>query len=119
MRAAFVVGLQIRVECDLHLIDGHEPGAPAFGAEVLVEQGAAQALDDAVGLAASPGCGGAWAGVAATLGQSRFSTHHAPPSKTAQSPRAKAGFSGRCSPHIVDEPDKRVGSECQGILLRQ
>ena len=44
-RAAFI-------EHGLHLLDGLEPGAPTFAAEVLVEHGAMEALDDAVGLGA-------------------------------------------------------------------
>ena len=45
-----VVGDEVGVEHGLHLLDGLEPGAATFDAEVLVEQGAVQALDDAVGL---------------------------------------------------------------------
>ena len=43
-----VVGDHIGIERGLHLVDGLEPGAPSFDAEMLVEQGAVQALDDAV-----------------------------------------------------------------------
>lgn len=38
------------VENGLHFLDGFEPGAATLDAEVLVEQGAVEALDDAVGL---------------------------------------------------------------------
>src|SRR5271166_1154933 len=47
---ALIVSDEVFVENDLHLIDGLEPGAPTLHAEVLVEQRAVQALDDAVGL---------------------------------------------------------------------
>ena len=50
MRPLVVVDGQIGIQGDLHLLDGFEPGAPAFDAEVLVQQGAVKALDDAVGL---------------------------------------------------------------------
>ena len=45
-----VVGLEVGVEGELHLLDGLEPGPAAFDAEVLVEQRAVEALNDAVGL---------------------------------------------------------------------
>src|SRR5512139_2149530 len=45
-----VVGDEVGIEGGLHLLDGLEPGAPSFDAEVFVEQGAMEALDDAVGL---------------------------------------------------------------------
>jgi len=48
--ALVVVGDEVGVEGGLHLLDGLEPGAAALDAEVLVEQGAVQPLDDAVGL---------------------------------------------------------------------
>ena len=52
MRTVLVVSLQVCVERRLHFLDRLEPGAAAFDAEVLVEQGTVQALDDAVGLRA-------------------------------------------------------------------
>ena len=45
-----IVADEIGVENGLHLINGLEPGGPAFDAEVFVEKGAMQALDDVVGL---------------------------------------------------------------------
>lgn len=50
VRPLGIIGLQVAVERDLHLVDGLEPGAPAFDPEVLVEQGSVQPFDDAVGL---------------------------------------------------------------------
>lgn len=50
VRSLGIVGDEIGVESGLHFLDGLEPGAAAFDAEVLVEQGAVEALDDAVGL---------------------------------------------------------------------
>ena len=47
-----IVALYVGVENGLHFLDGIEPGAAPFDAEVLVEKGAMQALDDAVGLQA-------------------------------------------------------------------
>ena len=41
---------EIGVERHLHLVDGLEPSLAALDAEVLVQQGPVQALDDAVGL---------------------------------------------------------------------
>lgn len=41
---------QVLVEHELHLIDGIELDATAFNADVLVQQRAVQALDNAVGL---------------------------------------------------------------------
>ena len=58
MRPAVIVADEIVVENGLHLLDGLEPGAASFDAEVLVEQGAVQAFDDAVRLR-SPDPGGA------------------------------------------------------------
>lgn len=56
VRPAMMVAVEIGVENRLHLLDGLEPGAPAFDPEVLVEQGTVQALDDAVRLRpADPG----------------------------------------------------------------
>ena len=45
-----IIDGHVVVEHALRLFDGFEPSAPALDAEVLVEQGAVQALDDAVGL---------------------------------------------------------------------
>ena len=50
MRSLCIIEHQIGVERDLHFLDGLEPGLAAFNPEVLVEQRAVQALDDAVGL---------------------------------------------------------------------
>ena len=50
MRPLGVVGQQVGVERGLHFLDGLEPGARPFDAGMLVEEGPAQALDDAVGL---------------------------------------------------------------------
>ena len=50
MASLGVVADEVGVEGGLHLIDGLEPGASAFDAEVLVKQGTVEALDDAVGL---------------------------------------------------------------------
>ena len=50
MRPSVIVAVEVGVENRLHLLDGLEPGAPAFDPEVLVEQGTMQALDDAVAL---------------------------------------------------------------------
>lgn len=48
--ALVIVDHQVVVEHALHLLDGLEPGAPALDTEVLVQERAVQALDDAVGL---------------------------------------------------------------------
>jgi hypothetical protein len=48
MWPAVIVAIQVGIENGLHLFDGLEPGTAAFDAEVLVEQRAVQALDDAV-----------------------------------------------------------------------
>ena len=45
-----VVAGEVVVENHLHFFDGLEPGAPAFDPELLVEQGAMDALGDIVGL---------------------------------------------------------------------
>lgn len=45
---ALIVACEEVVENGLHLLDGFEPGPASFDAEVLVEQGAVEALDDAV-----------------------------------------------------------------------
>ena len=50
--AALIVAVEIGVENRLHLLDRLEPGAASFDPEVLVQQGAVQSLDDAVGLRA-------------------------------------------------------------------
>jgi hypothetical protein len=50
VRPSVIVALEVGIKHHLHLRDGLEPGAPALDAEVLVEQGAMQALDDAVAL---------------------------------------------------------------------
>ena len=50
MRSSLIVALDVGVENRLHLLDRLEPGAPALDSEVLVEQRAMQALDDAVRL---------------------------------------------------------------------
>ena len=47
-----IIGDKISVENDLHLVDGFEPCLATFDTEVLVEEGAMEALDDAVGLRA-------------------------------------------------------------------
>lgn len=47
-----IVADQVAVENGL--LDGLEPSSAAFDAEVLVEQGAVEALDDAVGLRPRP-----------------------------------------------------------------
>lgn len=52
MRPALIVADEVIVENGLHLLDGLEPGAAAFDAEVLVKQRAMQAFDDAVRLRA-------------------------------------------------------------------
>ena len=52
MRAALIVAVEIGVENRLHLLDRLEPGAASFDSEMLVQQGAVQSLDDAVGLRA-------------------------------------------------------------------
>ena len=57
MRAFGVVGDEPVVEHLLHLFDGLEPGSAALDAEVFVEHGAVEALDDAVRLR-SPDLGG-------------------------------------------------------------
>ena len=56
MRPRGVVADEIGVENGLHLVDGLEPGAPSLDPEVLVEQRAMQAFDDAVGLRALDPC---------------------------------------------------------------
>jgi hypothetical protein len=38
VRPAVIVAVEIGIENRLHLLDGLEPGAPAFDAEVLVEE---------------------------------------------------------------------------------
>ncbi len=48
MRPPVVVDDEVGIERHLHLLDGLEPGFAALDAEVLVEQRAVQALDDAV-----------------------------------------------------------------------
>ena len=50
MWASGVVGDEVIVQHLLHLVNGLEPGAPAFDTEVFVEEGAVEALDNAVGL---------------------------------------------------------------------
>lgn len=50
MRPFGVAADEELVENGLHLLDGVEPGAAALDAEVLVEQSAVEALDDAVRL---------------------------------------------------------------------
>lgn len=50
VRPAMIVAVQIAVENGLHFLDGLEPSAPAFDAEVLVEERTVQLLDDAVRL---------------------------------------------------------------------
>lgn len=50
MRPLVIVALEVAVEHDLHLLDGVELGVAALDPEVLVEQRAAQPLDDAVRL---------------------------------------------------------------------
>ena len=50
MGPALIVADEEVVENNLHLLDGFEPGSAALDAEVLVEQRAVEALDDAVGL---------------------------------------------------------------------
>lgn len=57
MRPALIVADQVVVENGLHLVDGFEPGAATLDPEVLVEQGAVQPLDDAVGLRPLHPCG--------------------------------------------------------------
>ena len=57
VRPAVIVAVEVDIENRLHLLDGLEPGAPAFDAEVLVEQRAMEALDDAVGLRPADLCG--------------------------------------------------------------
>ena len=56
VRPPGVVADHVGIEHGLHLLDGLEPGLAAFDPEVLVEKGAVQTLDDAVGLRpADPG----------------------------------------------------------------
>jgi hypothetical protein len=57
VRPAMIVAVEAEVENRLHLLDGLEPGAPALDPEVLVEQGAMQALDDAVAVRPVNPCG--------------------------------------------------------------
>ena len=45
-----VVGLKIRIQVLLHLLDGLVPGGPPLDAEMLFEERAVEALDEAVGL---------------------------------------------------------------------
>lgn len=45
-----IIAGEVVVENRLHLADGLEPGVRAFDPEVLVEQGAVEALGDAIGL---------------------------------------------------------------------
>ena len=52
MRPALIVADEIVVENNLHFVDGLEPGAAPFDAEVLVKQRSMQPFDDAVGLRA-------------------------------------------------------------------
>ena len=52
VRTALIVDRQVRIQRDLHLIDRLEPGPAAFHPEVLVQQSATQAFDDAVALRA-------------------------------------------------------------------
>jgi hypothetical protein len=49
---ALIVSFHVGVENRLHLVDGLEPGAPAFDAEVLVEQRSVQPFDNSVRLRA-------------------------------------------------------------------
>ena len=65
-----IVAFEIRVENRLHLVDGLEPGEASFDAEVLVEQGAVQSLDDAVRLRA-PLRRNVWAPVTCVIGHIR------------------------------------------------
>jgi hypothetical protein len=51
VRATLIVAGEIVIENGLHLLDGLEPGAASFDAEVLVEERPMQPLDDAVGTA--------------------------------------------------------------------
>jgi hypothetical protein len=48
MGALCVVGDEVVAQHLLHFVNGLELGAPALDAEVLVEKGAVEALDDAV-----------------------------------------------------------------------
>ena len=48
MRSLGIVVDEILVEHGLHLLEGLKPGAAALDAEMLVEQGAVSALDDAI-----------------------------------------------------------------------
>jgi hypothetical protein len=50
MRTAGVADDEVIVQHALHFLNGLEPGSAALHPEVLVEQGAVEALDDAVGL---------------------------------------------------------------------
>lgn len=50
MGALGVVGGEVIVQHLLHLVNGLEPRAASLDVEVLVEEGAVEALDDAVGL---------------------------------------------------------------------
>ena len=56
MRALGVVGDEPIVEDGLHFLDRLEPCPSAFDAEVFVEHGAVEALDDAIGLRAADLC---------------------------------------------------------------
>lgn len=57
VRPFLVVELQVDVKVGLHLFDGLVPLLPAFDAEVLVEQRAVQAFDEAVTLRPAYACG--------------------------------------------------------------
>ena len=50
MRSFGIVFDEVLIKNDLHLLEGLEPGAAALDPEMLVEQGAVPALDDAIGL---------------------------------------------------------------------
>jgi hypothetical protein len=45
MRSFGIVFDEVSIEDDLHLLEGREPGAAALDAEMLVEEGAVQALE--------------------------------------------------------------------------
>ena len=47
---ALVVGLKIRVQVLLHLLDGLVPGRPSLDPEMLLEERAMESLDEAVRL---------------------------------------------------------------------
>ena len=50
MRSLGIVFDEVLIEDGLHLLEGLEPGAAALDAEMLVEERAVPALDNAVGL---------------------------------------------------------------------